>query len=478
VHSGKCSSLLDAVKGDAVKLISFQVENYKVIDDTGPVRVDPKVTALVGKNESGKTAILKSLWKSRNVAGAEFDKLLDYPRNRFNRDRKGTQDITLLEFELSPEEKASFSSTVPTSSAAPAKIILKNWYEGTDVNYAIEFDPPLQFPTGQQAVTALNALAGAVAPNEEDEATKALHKSIAKSLEQAKADEWLWSSENSGALERAGTAAQTWLKADAAREAVATVEYSALTALLAESKKGDREKLADDWAEKNLPTFIYFDEYGQLDTQIHLPTYLRLKDDPSDAKARTQSALFDWSGLDPKEILRLGLPRKENETDADVHRRLEERQALLDSASFELSGDWTKWWTGEGHRLVFTADGEYLKLRVSDKSNPFPIPFGERSRGFQWFFSFYLVFLVESKRAHKESILLLDEPGLHLHPTLQERLIDLFDRVSESNQLLYSTHLPFTISSRWRSLRPNSDGISLKRRASENNRVKRAAANG
>jgi predicted ATP-dependent endonuclease of OLD family len=95
--------------------------------------------------------------------------------------------------------------------------------------------------------------------------------------------------------------------------------------------------------------------------------------------------------------------------------------------------------------LVFSADGDYLKLRVSDKDNPFPIPFGERSRGFQWFFSFYLVFLVESEKAHKDAILLLDEPGLHLHPTLQEKLIGLFERISKENQLLYSTHLPFLI---------------------------------
>ena len=84
-------------------------------------------------------------------------------------------------------------------------------------------------------------------------------------------------------------------------------------------------------------------------------------------------------------------------------------------------------------------------LKVSDQHNEFPIPFEERSHGFQWFFSFYLVFLVESAKAHKGAILLLDEPGLHLHPTLQTKLIDLFERISGDNQLLYSTHLPFLV---------------------------------
>ena len=41
--------------------------------------------------------------------------------------------------------------------------------------------------------------------------------------------------------------------------------------------------------------------------------------------------------------------------------------------------------------------------------------------------------------------MLLDEPGLHLHPTLQYKLIELFDRISKDNQLIYSTHLPFMV---------------------------------
>ena len=68
-----------------------------------------------------------------------------------------------------------------------------------------------------------------------------------------------------------------------------------------------------------------------------------------------------------------------------------------------------------------------------------------RSKGFQWFFSFYLVFLVESEGGHKDTILLLDEPGLHLHPTAQQELIAFFEKLSETNQLAYTTHSPFLI---------------------------------
>jgi predicted ATP-dependent endonuclease of OLD family len=39
----------------------------------------------------------------------------------------------------------------------------------------------------------------------------------------------------------------------------------------------------------------------------------------------------------------------------------------------------------------------------------------------------------------------LNSPGLHLHPTLQAKLVALFDRISAENQLVYSTHLPFLV---------------------------------
>ena len=236
----------------------------------------------------------------------------------------------------------------------------------------------------------------------------------------------------------------TWVNADPARKDVAADERRRLSELIAQAEQGDPFDKARKWVEKNLPAFIYFDDYGQLETRIHLPTYLNDAANPN-PRTRTQTALFEWSGLEPQEILDLGLPRQNGETDEQVHPRHEKRRALLDSASFALTGDWIEWWTEKRHKLHFDADGEDLVLKVSDQQNEFLIPFEERSHGFQWFFSFYLVFLVESQKAHRGAILLLDEPGLHLHPTLQTKLIDLFERISGDNQLLYSTHLPFLV---------------------------------
>ena len=69
----------------------------------------------------------------------------------------------------------------------------------------------------------------------------------------------------------------------------------------------------------------------------------------------------------------------------------------------------------------------------------------ERSKGFQWFFSVDLMLMHDTKGTLKDCVILIDEPGLHLHPAA---LVDLLDRLTEyaqENTLIYTTHLPFMI---------------------------------
>ncbi|MGE0565030.1 MAG: AAA family ATPase, partial [Pseudolabrys sp.] len=48
--------------GCSMRLKSAQVRMFRNILDSTPVAIDPKVTCLVGKNESGKSAFLTALW--------------------------------------------------------------------------------------------------------------------------------------------------------------------------------------------------------------------------------------------------------------------------------------------------------------------------------------------------------------------------------------------------------------------------------
>jgi predicted ATP-dependent endonuclease of OLD family len=64
-------------------LTEIQIKNFKCIKDSNEFKIDENVTCLVGKNESGKTAILQAIEKLNpsDPAHADFDDL-DYPRHK------------------------------------------------------------------------------------------------------------------------------------------------------------------------------------------------------------------------------------------------------------------------------------------------------------------------------------------------------------------------------------------------------------
>ena len=66
-------------------LIKAQVWKYKSIDDSTPVELSSKVTVLVGKNESGKTAFLEALNKAMpfETEKYKYNYILDYTRKDF-----------------------------------------------------------------------------------------------------------------------------------------------------------------------------------------------------------------------------------------------------------------------------------------------------------------------------------------------------------------------------------------------------------
>ena len=68
----------------------------------------------------------------------------------------------------------------------------------------------------------------------------------------------------------------------------------------------------------------------------------------------------------------------------------------------------------EADRLRVQADAQYLKVVVEDDLGV-EIELDQRSEGFQWLVSFFVVFFAEAVDKHENAILLLDEPGLSLH---------------------------------------------------------------
>src|SRR5581483_3472450 len=77
-------------------LRQFEVSRFRNVIDSGSIPVESDVTCLVGKNESGKTALLHALQRLNPARTATFELEADYPRWLLIRDRKeGTADNAL-----------------------------------------------------------------------------------------------------------------------------------------------------------------------------------------------------------------------------------------------------------------------------------------------------------------------------------------------------------------------------------------------
>lgn len=70
-----------------------------------------------------------------------------------------------------------------------------------------------------------------------------------------------------------------------------------------------------------------------------------------------------------------------------------------------------------------------------------PVRLKRRSTGFRWYVSFAWKFTHATNGDFKDCVLLLEEPGVHLHFTGQRDLLKVFERLAEHNTILYTTHL-------------------------------------
>src|SRR5258708_25721587 len=85
-----------------MKLARFRIQNYKCILDSEWVNVSG-LTVLVGKNEAGKTSLLKALHKFNPFKPEPYSITREWPRG-FRGERADTQVVCTAEFELAPDE--------------------------------------------------------------------------------------------------------------------------------------------------------------------------------------------------------------------------------------------------------------------------------------------------------------------------------------------------------------------------------------
>ena len=172
-----------------------------------------------------------------------------------------------------------------------------------------------------------------------------------------------------------------------------------------------------------IPKFMYFSTMDELEDEA---TWEELN---NNEKYKTLRNLLKLSDID-----------FENIDD------FEDRNVCTDArnGSAKVTGLVNESWTQEEVEIDIYITNTKVVISVKDDKVKRYINPSSRSQGFQWFLSFYINFNADSEEL-KNTIILLDDPGVYLHASGQKDLIKTLEKISSFNQILISTHSPFLI---------------------------------
>lgn len=430
-----------------MRLIAARVQKYRSIRDTGWFDLEADKSIMVGANEAGKTVLLRALQQLNAPEGvAGFEALRDYPRSEYQDITTGAvdpEDVVVVsgrfaldhdDLQQLPEgyEGTTYLREVRLNNAA------SHWLEGAPER--------LSWDTGRQKAFARMAAHLDKQAAEGDEISSTALASITDG----------WRVPSRLMADRAKLLAE-WLDANATLvDETNTTEDNRHTRLVDEMRLPAERVQAVKTLCSRLPTFVLFNNYFRVRPSIHLghlAERLRtgiLDDDQYDYG---NECLLKLLGFSAQELSDLGAATEPVVNDPEALKaykdQLDKRTYQLNAASVRLTEQIVRVWNprddrDEASRLRVGADGQYLKVTVEDDLGV-EVELDQRSEGFQWLVSFFVVFFAEAQDKHKNAILLLDEPGLSLHGLKQRDFRDTIGSLAAENQTLYTTHSPFLV---------------------------------
>ena len=394
-----------------MKLVKVQVKKYKCVDDSDPWSVD-QITCLVGKNESGKTALLEALYKLNPVeeSKAVFSDT-DYPRKETLTDAGQSYlkngDAVITHWRLESDDLTLLQDRLPELQVAPdAEVRVARGY-GQSSRWHISIDE-------ERAVKTLIESASFNASENSAVGNPATIKELFDRLEALKTP--------------------TGKHGDLLNKILES--YPRKTAL-----SGIYACLSDVF-----PHFVYFTEYERMPGKVSI----------DDMRMRERSDDVPFGQKIFKALLalaRTGIDDLENTT------HQEELIMKLEAVSNRITDEIFEYWSQNRHlKVEFRCEpgksddpppfnsGTVFETRIRNERHRASVNFGERSTGFIWFFSFLVWFSQMKENYGDKLVVLLDEPGLTLHGKAQQDLLRYIkERLGLKYQVIYTTHSPFML---------------------------------
>ena len=454
---------------ESMKLTKFRVRNFKSVQDSGVIKCE-NITNLIGVNEAGKSNLLLALWKLNPARNGEIIFTSDMPVEKLAEYRTNPEKHYFIDAEFKIIKKdliEILSNKFCMDDAIFNDVLVSRNYAG---KYSVKF-PKLE----ENGITVKKIILDKVvdfktkvndlndAGKGEDGFKESLIEKLDALISKIEMETNISTSKYSKLKEEVNKIEKSDMETSSINPHID--EFAEKISMLDEIVNFFNEEEQSNIREliiKNLPSFVYYANYGNLDSEIYLPKVIKdfkstkEHSEKFNAKIRTLKVLFDYVNLSPYEIMEMGqysyrikeygeIAELTDEQIKVGQEKTKEREVLLNSASTKLTKDFKEWWKQGDYIFDLRADGEYFRIWVSDEKRPARIPLEDRSTGLQWFLSFFMVFLVESKDSHKNCVLLLDEAGTSLHPMAQKDLLNFFENLSITNQIITTTHSPFLV---------------------------------
>jgi AAA ATPase domain len=421
-----------------VKLISFQILNYRSINDSGDIAVG-QLTSLVGRNEAGKSNLLLALQTLNPVGGPkDLSPIKNFPRQKRLSECTDDTPVVSTTWELDAKEQAELVAMFPRAAGVTLVEIGRNYKAVRTVGF--QELKPIAFSASEVATrirkiqpvaeVEIEKLDAAVQPP----AKAALAQFAAGLATTGTPTQWATSAAPALAAFRKALAVAATLPD---REEGLLSELEEIASQI--TKDGPAWQEARTWAVKLLPIFVYVDEYPELTGHQNIAEYLARKAaNPSqltDAD-RNFEKMCKVADLSPEQLNQLH--------SAGDH---ETRNQLANRASAIVTAELRRLWKDRQLKVRFSPDANHLDTFIADPNSVYDVEvnLNERSRGLKWFISFYIAFAADTKGgASENAILLLDEPGLYLHALSQADLLRHL-AADFKNQIIYTTHSPFMV---------------------------------
>lgn len=433
-----------------MKIIKLRVQSYRSILDSEEFEIDSHKTILVGPNEAGKTALLQAIQHLNPPDGVKpLSALRDYPRAHYNKIKRGEIDpakvrVVEAEFELDIADREH----LPDGMKDANYILWRNLDNST--GHRLTGAPPkTRFADIDKDLKRLVAHVDSRFKAPED-------GSVNRPSERLAALTAEWGMHDIIEGEKA-TQLLNWLDSIfSLMDEENGKEEARFDSLKAAIAIADQRNKAVQALKERVPVFVLFSNYFRVRPLIHLGQLAaRVANGTLDDERYDYGnvCLLNLLGFTAEELSEMGKspdPDANNPETMETFRdKLDERQYLLNAAEVELTREIKSVWNpdekrGEAARLRLRADGQYLKVTVEDDLG-IEVELDQRSEGFQWLVSFFVVFFAEAEGDHKNAVLLLDEPGMSLHALKQREFRKTISRLAANNQTLYSTHSPFLV---------------------------------